>query len=124
LGDLVYVTIAHAQNTADVAHDGLRRHRAVRNDLRDAFAAVFDGHVIDDAIAAIHTEVDVEVGHGDAFRIEKALEQQVVRDRIQIGDAQTVCNQRAGARAASRAYGHAVLTSPANEVRNDEEVAL
>jgi len=31
---------------------------------------------------AIHAEVDVEVGHGDAFRIQEALKQQVVIDRI------------------------------------------
>src|SRR5882757_5755959 len=70
---------------------------------------------------AIHAEVDVEVWHGDAFRVEKALEQQVVRDRIQFGDAETVGNQRARTGAAPRTYGYAVLTGPADVVRHNEE---
>ncbi len=85
LRDPVDKAVGHAEHAADVAHHGLRRHGAVGDDLRDALAAVLLRHVVDDPVAAVHAEVDVEVGHRDAFGIQEALEQQVVapadRDR-------------------------------------------
>ena len=111
------------EHARDVAHHGLRGHRAVGDDLRDALAAVALRHVVDHAVAAVHAEVDVEVGHGDALGIQEALEQQVVAQRIEVGDAERVRDQRAGAGAAARADRHAVLARPADEVGDDQEVA-
>src|SRR5882757_9725370 len=124
LRDLVHVAIAHAEHAAHIAHHSLCRHRAVRDDLRDSLTAVLDGHVLDHTVTAIHAEVDVEVGHGDAFRIQEALEQQVVIDRIQICDAEAVGYERTRTRAASGPHGYAILAGPADEVRHNEEVTL
>ena len=85
--------------------------------------AVFFLDVIDDAIAAFLAEVDVEVGHRNAVRIEEALEDQVVLQRIEIGDAQRIRDQRARARAAPRPDRHAVVLGPVDEIGNDQEVA-
>ena len=74
LGDPINLRIAHAKYATTVAQHGLRRHGAVGDDLADLVAAVFVGHVVDDAIAAIHAEVDVEVRHRHALGIEEALE--------------------------------------------------
>ena len=63
----------------------------------------FVDHVLHHALAAVHREVDVDVGHRLAARVEEALEQQVVADRVDVGDAQRVGHQRAGGRAAARA---------------------
>src|SRR5207248_7657103 len=41
LRDPVHVAVAHAEHAADVAHDGLRGHGAVGDDLRDSLAPVF-----------------------------------------------------------------------------------
>ena len=70
-------------------------------DTRVGAVLVLD--VVDDAVAPVLAEVDVEVGHRHALRIEEALEQQVVAQRIEVGDAQRVGDQRARARAAARA---------------------
>ena len=43
--------------------------------------------VLDDLVAPVHAEVDVEVRHRHALGVQEALEQQVVRDRIEVGDA-------------------------------------
>ena len=72
----------------------------------------FVGDVLDDPVAALHAEVDVEVRHRDAFGIQEALEQQVVLDRIEIGDAERIGHQRAGAGAAARTHRHAVARAP------------
>jgi hypothetical protein len=61
-------------------------------------SAVFLAHVLDDPPAVVLAEVDVEVGHRHPLRVEEALEQQRVAQRIEVGDAERVGDQRTGAR--------------------------
>lgn len=123
LGDAVDQTIAEAEHAPGVAHHRLGRHGAVGDDLADPFAPVLARHVVDHLVAAIHAEVDVEVGHRHAFRVEEALEQQVVRQRIQVGDLQCPRHQRAGTGTAARADRNALVLAPLDEVGHDQEVA-
>src|SRR3712207_8878658 len=57
------------------------------DDLRDALGAVLLGDVADDLGAAAVVEVDVEVRHRDAVRVEEALEDEAVLERVEVGDA-------------------------------------
>ena len=117
------MAVAHAQHPADVAQRGLGGHRAEGGDLAHRGAAVAVLDVVDDAVAVALAEVDVEVGHRDPLGIQEALEQQVVLQRIQVGDRQHIGHQRARARAPARAHRAAVGLGPADEVRHDQEVA-
>ncbi|ERJ36251.1 hypothetical protein L810_0713 [Burkholderia sp. AU4i] len=123
LRDTVGEHVAEIEHAADVAHGRLRGHGAEGGDLRHGVRAVFFLHVLDHAIAAVLAEVDVEVGHRHAFRVQETLEQQVVAQRVEVGNAERVRDQRTGARAAARADRHAVVLRPVDEVRNDQEVA-
>ena len=76
LAQLVDLPIRHFQHAADVAQHAARLQGAEGDDLRDLVAAVFLLHVADHLVAAVLAEVDVEVRHRHAFRIEEALEQQ------------------------------------------------
>jgi len=40
--------------------------------------------VIDEFAAPAHAEVDIDIGHRNAFGIEEALEEQVVLERIDV----------------------------------------
>ena len=115
--------IRHAEDAADVAQHRFRRHRAVRGDLRDALCAVFVRDVFDDFVAPLHAEIDVEVGHGNALRIQEAFEEEVVGERVKVGDFQRVGDERARAGTASGADRNVVVLRPLDEVGDDEEVA-
>ena len=123
LRQLVDLPIGHLQHAPDVAQHAARLQRAEGDDLRDLIAAVALLHVVDHLAAPVLAEVDVEVGHRHAFRIEEALEQQAEADRIEIGDGQRIGDQRAGAGAAARTDRNALGLRPFDEVRNDQEVA-
>ena len=112
-----------AEHAPGIADHRLRRHGAVGDDLRDAPSAVLVGDVVDDAVAAVHAEVDVEVRHRHALGVQEALEQQVVLQRVDVGDAERVGDERTCARTAPRPHRHAVGARPADEVRDDEEIA-
>ncbi len=72
--------------------------------------------------AAAVVEVDVDIGHRGAFGVEEPLEQQPVRNRVDVGDAQRVGHQRAGRRAAARADPDVDRPCIVDQVGDDQEV--
>ena len=78
LGDAVHVREADIQHAADVLDRGARAQRAEGDDLRHLLAPVFLGDVLDHFAAPAGVEVDVDIRHADALRIQEALEQQAV----------------------------------------------
>jgi hypothetical protein len=63
------------------------------------FFAVFFLEVVDDLVAVDVAEIDVDIRHRLALRIEKALEKEVVFDRIGHDDIEAPADQAARARA-------------------------
>ena len=112
-----------AQRLADVAH---RAARAVRDDggrERRALAAVLLVDVLDDFLAALVLEVDVDVGRLVAFARDEALEQQRHARRVDLGDAQAVADGGIGGRAASLAED-AARAREAHDVVHGQEIRL
>src|SRR5690606_39011676 len=58
-----------------------------------------------------------------ALGVQEALEEQPVRDGIEVRDAQAVSDEGACTRAAAGADGDAVFLRPVDEVLDDEEVS-
>ena len=105
LGDPVGHRVAGLaeQHPGRVLDRGLRLDRGVGDDLRDPVLAVLLGGVADHLAAPALVEVHVDVGHRDALGVEEPLEDQLVLDRVEVGDAQRVRDQRAGRRPAAGA---------------------
>ncbi len=87
-------------------------------------AAVLVGDVVDDLLAARHAEVHVDVGHALAPRVEEALEEQVVLERVDVGDAEGVAHDGPGGRTAAGSDGDAVVFGELDVVPDDEEVGV
>ena len=81
-GDAVYIAIRHIHGSAHVFDRSARGHGAEGDDLGDVLASVLPGDVIDHFAAAVHAEIDVNIRHGNALRIQKALEEQLMLERI------------------------------------------
>ena len=99
------------------------QQRSEGDDLRDLLLAVALLHVLDDALAPLDAEIDVEVRHRDAFGIEEALEQQAEPQRIEIGDRERIGDKRARTRTAARPDRNIVVLCPFDEIGDDQEVA-
>ena len=123
LGELVDLAVRHLQHAADVAQHGARLQRTEGDDLPDLVAAVFLLDVADDFLAPVLAEVDVEVRHRDAVRIEEAFEQQRETQRVDVGDGGGIGDQRAGTRTAPRPYRNPLRFGPFDEIGNDQEIA-
>ena len=68
-------------------------------------------------------EVHVDIRHGDTVGVEEALEEEVIADGVDVGDAEAVGYGRPCGRSTPRAYEDAHITGGSDEVLHDEEVA-
>ena len=112
-----------AEGAAGVAQ---RRARPVADDHggeRGAVPAVLAVDVLDDLLAALVLEVDVDVGRLVALDADEAAEQQRGALRVDLGDAEAVADDRVGGAAAALAED-LLLARPADDVGDGEEVGL
>ena len=123
LGNTVAKAIRKVQHPAHVANGRTCRHRTEGHNLAHRPVAVLVLHVVDHAVAVALAKIDVKVGHRHPLRVQKPLEQQVVAQRVQVGDFQCIRHQRTGSRAASRADRAAIGLGPLDEVTHDQKVA-
>jgi hypothetical protein len=122
LRDLVDGPVRDVEHSPRVADGRTGHHRPEGDDLRDAVAPVLLGDVVDDLVAPVHGEVDVDVGHRLAARVEEALEEEVVLHRVDVGDLEAVGDEGAGRRPAARADADAVPLRERDEIPDDQEV--
>ena len=112
-------------NTHHAAHvpDGVAGcHGTKGDDLRHMIRTVFAVDVVDDLLSALVAEVHIEIRHTDALRVQKALEDQVIADGVDIRDAHAVGSNTARAGAASRPHRDALTFCKIDVVPYDEVV--
>src|SRR5581483_12176964 len=73
-----------------------RLERSERDDLTDRLASVPLPHILDDLTATLEAEIEVNVRHRNPLGIEKPLEQEIKLERVDLGDAQRVGDERSG----------------------------
>jgi hypothetical protein len=122
LGDPVHVPVPVPEHAPDVPDRRAGQHRAERDDLGDVIRAVLLGDVVDHFLASPILEVDVDVRHRHAVRVEEALEREPVVDGVHRRDPQGVRHD--GARRAPPAGGlDPLVAGEPHEVGDDQEVA-
>ena len=90
LGDLIDTCQGDVEHATNVADGGTGGHGSERADLGDAVFAILGANIGDDLIPAFLAKVDVDVGGFTAVGVEKALEEQVVVERIDITEVQDI----------------------------------
>ena len=122
LGDLVAERVRIAEHSCRVTHRIACLDRAEGDDLGDAIATVLLRRITNHLVAVSRVEVHVDVGHADSARVQEALEQQVVLDRIEVRDSEAVRDRTTRSRSTTRADPNVVFLGIANEVPHDQEV--
>ncbi|OQA40263.1 MAG: hypothetical protein BWY50_02042 [Spirochaetes bacterium ADurb.Bin315] len=84
--DLVGLIEADVKNPGDILHHRFGFEGSEGGDLRNAIDPVFFRNVVDHFSSSLEAEIDIEVRHAYPFGVEEALEEQVVFDRIDVGD--------------------------------------
>ena len=87
LGQAVSIAQRQLHDPSSVADGALGRHGAIGDDLSHLVRSIFLNDVVDDLSPAFVVEVDVDIRQGYPVRIQESLEQQVVFNWVDIGDA-------------------------------------
>ena len=101
----VLLTLGEAQRAGHVAH---RAAAAVGDDVGDlggVVAAVAVVDVLDGLLAQVRFDVDVDIRWPVPRRGQEPLEQQLVGDRVDVGDAERVADRRIGRRSPALGTG-------------------
>ncbi len=122
-GNAVYVGQGYIQNAGNVFNGGLGFERSEGYDVVDTVIAVFFAHVFDNFLTTFLTEVDIEVRHGDAFRIQESFKEQTVAQRFNVGNTQCIRDNRARSGTAAGSNGNVTLFRPGDKVPHDEKVS-
>ena len=122
LRDRIDLCIRHIQHTADISDDTARRQCTECDDLYNAVLAVFSRYIVDDLRAAFEAEIHVDIRHGNSFRVQETLEQELVPHRVQLCDAKGVGNNTSGRRSSSRSDHDVVVARKFDEIPHDQEV--
>ena len=123
LGQTVHLPIGHLQHATNIADSGLGQKRTKGDDLSHFVAAIFILNISDHIFTAVHAKIDIEVGHGHTFRVQKPLEQQVITQRIQIGDGQGISDKRPRAGTTTGPHRNTLILGPLDKIGNDQKVA-
>src|SRR5207248_1115657 len=73
--------------------------------------------------ASRFVEVKVDVRHGDAVRVKEPLEQQPVKERVKLGNADGVGDGGTASRATARTDADTLSLRVVDEIGDNEEVA-
>jgi len=111
-----------AQHACGVSNCSAGLDGRERDDLGDVLTAIQLGHVADHLVPVPRVEVHVDVGHRPTARIQEALEQQVVFDRIQVGDPQAIRDCTACGRTTARTDADVAVAGVLDQVTGDQEV--
>ena len=116
----VLLALRKPQRARHVPH---RAAAAVGDDvghLSRVVAAVAVVDVLDDLLAQVRFDVDVDVRRPVARRRQEPLEQQLVGDRVDRGDAERVADRRVGRRSPALAQDVVLPAEPGDVVHHQE----
>ena len=93
LGNAIDLGQRDLLGATDIFNRRTRLHAPEGDNLRHLLLAILFNGVADHLFALVIGEIQVEIGHGNTGRVEEALKDQVVLERIDAGDAGAVGDQ-------------------------------
>ena len=122
LGKRIAKAVRQIQHTCHITDHTLCSHRTKGNDLHHLVCSVFASYVIDDLLPSFIAEINIDIGHGHTLRIQESFKKQVITDRINVCDLQTVRNDRACGGTSPRSYRDSVFFCVVDKIPYDQEI--
>ena len=120
---LVRFCVTDTKHPRDVTDNPLCQKRTERDNLGHVETSIFLDHVVDDLSATRLAEIHIDIGHADALRIQKTLEEQIVFHRVDIGDAQRIGDEASSRRSPSGSDRNLPLFRFTHEIPDDQHIA-
>ena len=85
-------------------------------------STIFLCHIIKYSRTSVIIKVGIDIGQRDTVGIQESLKQQVILQRVNLGDAQAVGHCRARSRTTARTYGATQFRCHPDVILHDEEI--
>ena len=93
------------------------------DDLGHMTLPVFPSQVIHHQVTLHVTDIRIDIGHAHPFRVQEPFKDQVVLQRVDVGDARQIGHDAAGSTASPRPHRDIVGPAVVDEIPDDEEIA-
>ena len=80
--------------------------------------------MVDHVTPPANAEINIDIRHRNALRIQESLKKQIVLKRIDTRDTKTISDKRTGGRTATWPNGYILPNSVLYKIPNDEEISL
>ena len=97
-------------------------HQVESDDFRHPIGTIAGDHILLDTLSALYAEVNVKIRHADTLRIQEAFKQQLVSQRVDLGNAHTVGTQTSRTGTTPRSNGNVVTSGEIDIVPHDQKV--
>ena len=122
-GDAVSLGEAHSQHPGHIAHHRAGLELTEGDYLAHGLLTVQLLDIVDHLAPPLLAEVYIDIGHGDPVLIQEALKQQVIAQRVNVGNPQAIRHQRARSAAPAGPHGDILAPGVTDEIHNDQEIA-
>ena len=92
--------------------------------MRYALLAIALDDVVQHLLAPHVAKVRINIRHAHALRIQKAFEEQMVAQRLHIGNVQQIRHHTARGAAAPRSYRDTLFATEVDKIPHNEEVGI
>ena len=120
--DGINKAVRQVHDAPHVPNHTLRLQGAERDDLHNTVRPVLPGHIVNDLASPLVCKIHVDIRHGDALRIEKPLEDEVVLHRVEIRDMKAVGDDRPRGGSTAGSDADAVLPRIVDVIPYNKEV--
>ena len=120
--NLVGFRIMDVQDSGHILDDLLGFEHAVSDNLAHTVGTVLARHIIDDAATVTVRNIRIDIGHGHTFRVQESLEKEAELERVDVGNADDVGDERTRRRSTPRPHGNSVFARPVDKVPHDKQV--
>ena len=115
-------SIRHIHHTPHISNHTSCRQRSECHDLNNSVFSVFSHNIVDHFLSAFITKVNVDIGHGNTFGIQKTLEQKLISDRIDRRNSQAVGNNTSRCRPPARSDCDPMIFRIFYKIPHDQEI--
>ena len=120
--DFINILICHSKGSSNVTDCRSCGKGSEGYYLSNVVCAVFSVDVFDYLLPAFIAEVDIEVGHRNAFRVEESFEKKVIFYRVDVGDSDAVSADASCAGTSSGTNRDSYAFGVINKIVNNEVI--
>lgn len=121
---MIHLSEGDTECATDIFDGCTSRKRSKCTYLTDLIVSVFLSDIFDDSSSSFIREIDIDIRHGYSGRIEESFKEELVSERVDIGNPRQIGDYRTSSGSSTRSDWYIVFSRPADEVCDYNEISV